>query len=213
MAKNTNLISKKRGRPPKTETTGGVSPREHLLACAMDLIHERGYQSMSLAELADRSGMQKGHLTHYFPNKQALLAAVIAERSRQLLQGLDHQLDDEPDTLARARLALNRLLEYVASQEQKLLLWGCPLGGLALECSRLAAQEPATAIGREPLIQLQTWLVERLQPALGYTGACKRAEEVLVRLQGAALMSQALHDPSPLRRQLTALKDEPMLQR
>lgn len=65
-------------------TAGGYAPgrarQERILAAADALFGEVGYRSASLREIASRSGISHPTLLYHFPNKRALLFAVIEAR-------------------------------------------------------------------------------------------------------------------------------------
>jgi AcrR family transcriptional regulator len=54
--------------------------REHILDTALRLMSTHGSNGMSMRQLASSCGVQVAAIYHYFPSKQALLAAVVAER-------------------------------------------------------------------------------------------------------------------------------------
>jgi AcrR family transcriptional regulator len=57
--------------------------REDILAAAVAVYAEAGYQGSSLREIARRVGMTHAGLLYYFPSKEALLAAVLERRDTQ----------------------------------------------------------------------------------------------------------------------------------
>lgn len=57
-------------RPP-------VERRAEILRIAMETFAERGYQSASLAEIADRVGLTQAGVLHYFSSKVNLLTGVL----------------------------------------------------------------------------------------------------------------------------------------
>jgi len=63
-------------------TTAEVRPnqREHILDVALRLMSERGSTGTSMRQLANACDLQVAAIYHYFPSKDALLAAVVAER-------------------------------------------------------------------------------------------------------------------------------------
>ncbi|CAL9584174.1 TetR/AcrR family transcriptional regulator [Streptomyces sp. NPDC090994] len=65
-------------------TTRGRSAerRAEILRAAVEVIAERGYRGASLAAVAERVGLTQQGLMHHFPNKEALLVAVLEERDR-----------------------------------------------------------------------------------------------------------------------------------
>lgn len=54
--------------------------REHILDTALRLMSERGATGMSMRQLAAACDLQVAAIYHYFESKDALLAAVVAER-------------------------------------------------------------------------------------------------------------------------------------
>jgi AcrR family transcriptional regulator len=85
-------------------TTRSAARRAEILRAALEVIAERGYRGASLAAVAERVGLTQQGLLHYFPTKEALLVAVLAERD---------QWDAVPDTRWRLDL-LDSLVEYNA---------------------------------------------------------------------------------------------------
>jgi AcrR family transcriptional regulator len=57
--------------------------REDILAAAVAVYAEAGYQGSSLREIARRVGMTHAGLLYYFPSKEALLAAVLERRDAE----------------------------------------------------------------------------------------------------------------------------------
>jgi len=74
--------STRRGRP-------GYS-REQILAVAIDLFNERGYDATSVADLATRLGVSKSALYHHFASREELLEVAVDDA----LTALEHVLDD-----------------------------------------------------------------------------------------------------------------------
>ncbi|MFE2422939.1 TetR family transcriptional regulator [Streptomyces hokutonensis] len=58
----------------------GDAAKRRILDIATEEFAARGYWGASLQDIAGRTGMSKPGLLHHFPSKQALLAAVLAER-------------------------------------------------------------------------------------------------------------------------------------
>lgn len=54
---------------------------DELLAAALDLFAERGFDATSIKDIAGRVGVAPGLLYHYFPSKEDVLNAVLTEHS------------------------------------------------------------------------------------------------------------------------------------
>ncbi|MFI0819692.1 TetR/AcrR family transcriptional regulator [Streptomyces sp. NPDC021098] len=76
----------KPGKPEKPDddapTRRGQERRAEIVRCALDVIAERGYRGATLSAVAERAGLTQQGLLHYFPTKEALLIAVLAERDQ-----------------------------------------------------------------------------------------------------------------------------------
>lgn len=58
----------------------GIARREKILQTALELFGARGYRGASLRDVAAKVGLSMAGVLHYFPSKEALLAAVLARR-------------------------------------------------------------------------------------------------------------------------------------
>lgn len=99
--------SRKRGAYAKSEQT-----RTTILDAALEVFAESGYRSGSIKEVAMRVGMSEAGLLHHFPNKSALLAAVLDRRDQ-------HSYDFVPLDAIDGRAAVRGLValaRYNASQ-------------------------------------------------------------------------------------------------
>lgn len=58
----------------------GELKREEILAHAVEAIGKYGYHATSMREIASACGLSQAGLLHYFPNKEALLIALVDHR-------------------------------------------------------------------------------------------------------------------------------------
>ncbi|MFC9995206.1 TetR/AcrR family transcriptional regulator [Nocardia sp. NPDC127526] len=85
----------------------GDDRREQIIDEALKTFADNGYRSASIAEIAERCGLSQPGLLHYFPNKAALLSAVLDYRDR-----LDYtRLGFDQDL--RGTALLERLIQLV----------------------------------------------------------------------------------------------------
>jgi AcrR family transcriptional regulator len=66
---------------PRTRGERGQR-RAEIIQAATEVIAERGYRGATLAAVAERVGLTQQGLTHHFPNKEALLVAVLEARDQ-----------------------------------------------------------------------------------------------------------------------------------
>lgn len=65
---------RRRGRPPASD---GPSTEETILAAAREAFGELGYERTTIREIAERAGVTRPAINHYFRGKQALYDAVF----------------------------------------------------------------------------------------------------------------------------------------
>ncbi|MFP6836810.1 MAG: helix-turn-helix domain-containing protein [Pseudomonadales bacterium] len=68
-----------------------IRRREDILAAARKLITERGYDGVTMRDLAAESGVAPKTLYHQFENKENLLRTAVEERHRYIYQMIDDE--------------------------------------------------------------------------------------------------------------------------
>ena len=66
--------------------------REQLLGCAIDAIVERGFQGMSVGEVARRAGVSKGVVTYHFAARDDLIYEAVAQIFDSITEFLESRL-------------------------------------------------------------------------------------------------------------------------
>ncbi|HTO06474.1 MAG TPA: helix-turn-helix domain-containing protein [Myxococcota bacterium] len=186
----------------------GVATRRRVLQAAESLFARRGYEATSMADVAERASVGVGTLYHHFPDKRALLLALIDDwGDRELAHGRNRH---DADRLigAGARAAFGDDLR--ASYERL-----CREGGFYLVLLELAERD---SDARQRLNRINQVADERLRDllALGQKRGVIRAEidplaaSVLVRrsIEAAAteVFVHRMTDPAP-ERMLEGLTD------
>ena len=69
--------------------------REKIVAVASHLMSERGYKGASLQKIADRVGIHKSTLFHYFKSKEELLQVVLRISIHEVTENLNLILEDD----------------------------------------------------------------------------------------------------------------------
>lgn len=64
--------------------------RERILACALDLFYQRGYDAVGIQEICQRAGVTKPTMYHYFGSKYGLLETLLAQKLGGFLEMLSH---------------------------------------------------------------------------------------------------------------------------
>lgn len=86
--------------------------RRELLACAMRLFAEQGYDNVSVRAVARAAGVAPGLAYHYFDSKQALFSAAIEDYARRCAERVCEVLDERGPSLDEK---LGRALEAGAA--------------------------------------------------------------------------------------------------
>ena len=86
--------------------------RRELLACAMRLFAEEGYDNASVRAVARAAGVAPGLAYHYFDSKERMFAEAIGDYARRCAEGICELLDDDELSLDEK---LERALDLGAS--------------------------------------------------------------------------------------------------
>lgn len=98
------------GRPPGPSQAAQL--RASLVDMASQLYAEGGYARISFAVLAQRAGLTKATVFHYFPSKEALLRAVFEAFGERLERAAEDWFDSPPHSHAQR---LERLVESLVA--------------------------------------------------------------------------------------------------
>ena len=107
--------------------------RQTLLQAAFSEIYHKGYQAASLTQILADTGLTKGALYHYFPDKKSLGLAVVEEKIRPFMTAMMF----EPLAQTQHPLATLQSLLVAKSKENdpQIVALGCPLNNLMQEMS------------------------------------------------------------------------------
>ncbi|MFB6240018.1 MAG: TetR/AcrR family transcriptional regulator [Gemmatimonadota bacterium] len=121
--------------------------REDILDCACGLYLEEGLEGFSMRELARRVGVTAPALYRHYENREELLAEVVGEAYRQLVQYLYRALEGETPT-ERFRLAGEGYLDFALEQPRLYQIVYASRDVLGMERLPEEAREQACAIGQ-----------------------------------------------------------------
>jgi TetR/AcrR family transcriptional repressor of nem operon len=175
-----------------TARTGkGEEKRARLVAAARRTVHERGVEHSTLTEIAEAADIPIGNVYYYFKTKDDLLRAVVANYDGDYVL-LRSMLDRHDDPRER----LKALVAVWISAKERVALYGCPIGSL---CSELGKREPdeISDLAGVVLGKLVTLAQEQFE-AMGRDDARDLAITMVAAYEGAALLSNSLHDPEIL---------------
>jgi len=110
----TNTLNRRGpGRPRNLEL---ASQRcEEILPIATEIFASKGYASTDVQEIADRLGIAKGTVYHYFPSKEQLFLAAVDRGMAGLSGAINASVAGEPDTIKQIARAIRAFLKYFDS--------------------------------------------------------------------------------------------------
>jgi AcrR family transcriptional regulator len=177
---------------PKTER--GRATRERIVAATSELIGANSVAETSLDDVIERAGASKSQLYHYFEDREALLRAVVAHNTEELLGDLVPL-----DGWKAIRTWFHSLIEL---QVEGRACGGCPIGSLVSQLAE--ADEEARRALAGSLARWEAGLRDGLasMQARGKLARGAHPDELatatLAAIQGGLLLTQARRDPGQL---------------
>jgi AcrR family transcriptional regulator len=179
------------GGAHETAAPSPANPKDAIVAALLELAGERNFEDISLSEIAARAHVSLASFREYFPSKGAVLSAFVRNIDKQVLDGMNDDLADEPpkerlfdvlmrrlDILAPYRQGLEGIFEWTARD---------PLAGAAinrlmlnsmrfmLEAAAIDSEGPVGALKLQGLVMAwrrvqRTWFSDD-DPGLAVTMA------------------------------------------
>ncbi|WP_299727155.1 TetR/AcrR family transcriptional regulator [uncultured Tateyamaria sp.] len=166
---------------------------------ADDLFYETGFEATSFADIAKAVGISRGNFYHHFKSKDDILDAVIDRRMAKTKAMLTTW---EEDAAPRDRIV--SFIRLMIANKAKIMAYGCPVGTLTTELTKLDHDAHSRAADIFGLFQ--DWLAQQFA-ALGHGArAQKLALHLLGRSQGVAVMASAFKDEEMLTSEVAALE-------
>jgi AcrR family transcriptional regulator len=94
---------------PKSEAT-----RQRILAAALQVFRERGFEAATMREIASAAGVAVGAAYYYFDSKDALVMAFYEQSQQEMAPALNHILASSRSFEHRLRRIIGQKLEYFA---------------------------------------------------------------------------------------------------
>ena len=172
--------------------------RQRLITAASQLLHQRGVEKTTLADIAQAADVPAGNVYYYFKTKDDIIAAVIeahVQRARAALASIDggHR---------SPKSRLKALVSAYADQGEVIALHGCPHGSL---CSELDKRPSSPGFAFAELMRVPIEWAEEQFRALGRRDAHDLAVSLIAAYQGSALLANTFRDPGILTREARRL--------
>ncbi|GAA0402081.1 TetR/AcrR family transcriptional regulator [Microbispora corallina] len=165
------------------------------MATTADLMHRQGVAATTLDQVVDICGVSKSQLYHYFPDKEVLVAEVIAAQANRVLSA-HKQLLEQVSSMPALEKWRDALVANLGEAGYR-----CPVGSLANELAGRSDSARRTLSGA-----FGTWTGElasafvRLQESgelHSEAAAEDLALEVVAALQGGYLLAETMQDEQP----------------
>ncbi|MEU5324429.1 TetR family transcriptional regulator [Streptomyces sp. NPDC021056] len=168
----TGVTSRKRGRPPGTES---ADTRDRILTAAREEFSERGYEKTSVRGIAKSAGVDPALVHHYFGTKEQVFEAAVEVAFSPALKVRDVVLEGPLED------AGERMTRFIFG------LWENPVTRKPLlAIIRSAVNNEAAAAVFRRLVATQ--LMRRIAGELDTPDAELRAELAAAQLVGVAMM-------------------------
>ncbi|WP_223869718.1 TetR/AcrR family transcriptional regulator [Paenibacillus sabuli] len=193
-----NIASNGANNGPNRLTKKGKETRARIVAAAAELMFGNGVAGTSVEDVQRKASVSASQLYHYFSEKRALIAAVVAYQTEQVL-GAQEPLFGRLDTLEGLQAWRDAIVQL---QLERQCQGGCPIGSLASELSETDAAvraELAEAFGRwEHAIAAGLRAMAARGELRPGANPDRLALALLAALQGGLLLTQVRRDTEAL---------------
>ncbi len=93
---------------------GAGERRDQLVRVGLDVLHELPFDQLTADTVAQRAGVSKGLVFHYFPTNRDLHVAVLRAATAELVARIDTDHDATPGD--RLRLGVAAFVDYIEQQ-------------------------------------------------------------------------------------------------
>ncbi|WP_052663734.1 TetR/AcrR family transcriptional regulator [Psychromicrobium lacuslunae] len=161
-------------------SSGQRLTRAKILSTARSLFYQRGVNAVGVNDIAAQAKASKQSLYRYFPTKEALVAAMLAEHSADIHQWLESHTADAVPGPERVLSVFRLLIEWFASPGYQ----GCAVINTVTDTR---AEPAVTAIARKHLGRYRALLETRLTEA-GFSQVETLARQLILLIEGASVV-------------------------
>jgi len=176
-------------------------PRDAVVDRLLGAFRRYGYDAASLGQLSNATGLGRSSLYHYFPGGKEEMARAVLDRvdewARDAIFGPMQATGTPERRLGQVIAALDSY--YGGGAE------ACLFGNLVVGDARVLFQDRLSDSFRKLIDGFARLAREKDVPA---REAQQRAEDAVVRVQGALVVSRGIADPAPFRRVLKRLPQD-----
>jgi AcrR family transcriptional regulator len=172
--------------------------RSELVGAARRLLHRRGFQRTTLADVATDAKVPLGNVYYYFRTKEALADAVIAAHEASLRDGFA----EWTNAFAEPHARLRRLVRAPLDSADSIVQFGCPHGSLCQELEKLGAKAPLARASARLLGVYVDWAEIQFRELGAGRESRALATDLVAMVQGTLLLAHTMRSHRLLSRQL-----------
>jgi AcrR family transcriptional regulator len=175
-----------------------ITTKSEVLDRLMESFRSHGYDGASLATLSERTGLGKSSLYHHFPGGKEQMAIEVLAHLNEALAESFRAVKAEPDAAGKLDLMLDAIDAFYDGGRKACLL------------ERLVASVDRARFGEPLRATFAGW--KSVLAGIGRTAglttsvAQRRAEDAIVRIEGALVVAAWMDDPGVFRRTLAELR-------
>ena len=176
-----------------------ILSKEEVLDRLLDTFRDRGYEGASLSELSSATGLMKSSLYHHFPGgKEEMAEEVLAHLDRKLTTAIYEPIKSTKTPQKKLTMLLDGIDAFYESGKRACLL------------ERLVASVDRARFRRPLRNAFAAWIdaVESIciEAGLQKSVARARAEDLVVRVEGALILAAGTDDYSVFARTIKDLR-------
>lgn len=176
-----------------------VAEKADAIAPLAEVFREHGYEGASLALIGKATGLGKGSLYHFFPNgKEEMVRAVLDDIGQWFEDAVYSPLRNESDVNGAIGAMLASTDQYFRSGRRV-----CLVGALAVANTRDLFAQAIRGYFVAWVDALQSALIRQGRDA---DQSRILAEEAVLAIQGAIVLSRAMDDPAVFQRAIDRLR-------
>ncbi len=162
--------------------------RDQIVEAADDLFYQKGFERTSFTDIADAVDISRGNFYYHFKTKDEILKAVINLRMAKTQK----MLTDWEAQSETPKERIKCFIHILVANWAKINLYGCPVGVLCTELSKLnhASHDQANEI----FTMFRIWLCDQFKLAGCGSDSDDLAMHILARSQGVAVLANAFRD-------------------
>jgi len=180
-------------------TTRGAATRDHIVQTAANLMYHKGVHATTLDDVRAATGTSKSQLYRHFPDKNALVHAVIALNGKQIVGQRETQRLGKFSSFSGLVRWRNAIIQASALQNGA---YGCALGSMANELSD--EDEEARVSLNELFKNWEELIAAGLRRMQAKGTLSPKADPghlaigIMAALQGGYLLADTAHDVRPM---------------